>query len=238
MGEHRVDQVSARRQPVPGPLPGSDELLEIRALSGTGQRQHSGRGGWRRSTRAALRTKTGRRVLIGLACVTVLLVGLLAQGFLSSPAPSVPSAAGAVDTSTAVPTSPAPSKGKANKQGTGSTLVSDPVGALRSRFPDNPLNHLHGAGLHQVVISASSRGPMTVVGYLVPTGLGSSYGVVKGHPRSWSISEQALGRGYLAAIFLQTGRDGVPITCTVTVDGKVTNTETTSGGYGRAVCLG
>jgi hypothetical protein len=237
MGEHRVDQVAARRQPVPGPLPGSDELLEIRPPASARQRQHGRRGGWRRSVRQALATKTGRRVLIGLACVTVLLVGLLAQGFLSSPAPSVPPAAGAVDTSTAVPTSPAPSKA-AKKHAAGSTLVSDPAAALRSHFPDNPLNHLHGAGLHQVVISATSREPMTVVGYLVPTGLGSSYGVVKGHPRSWSMSEQALGRGYLAAIFLQTGRDGVPITCTVRVDGKVTNSETTSGGYGRAVCLG
>jgi hypothetical protein len=30
----------------------------------------------------------------------------------------------------------------------------------------------------------------------------------------------------------------VPVTCTISVDGKATNSETTSGSYGRAVCLG
>jgi hypothetical protein len=72
----------------------------------------------------------------------------------------------------------------------------------------------------------------------VPTGLGSTYGVVKRHPKSWSVSERALGRGYLAAVFIQTDRSGAPVTCTVSVDGKVTDRETASGAYGRTVCLG
>lgn len=186
-----------------------------------------------------VRSKRGRWVLVGLACIAVLLIGLLAQGFLSSSAPSV---AGPnedpVNTSTVAPTSPAPSKAR-NKDSasSGNGLVNNPIDLLKSSF-DNPLNHLRAAGLHDVVISASSRRPMAVVGYLVPTGLGSTYGMVKAHRRSWSIAEQALGRGYLAAIFIQTGKAGVPITCRVQVDGKVTNVETTSGSYGRAVCLG
>jgi hypothetical protein len=178
-------------------------------------------------------------MLIGLACLAVLLIGLIASGFLSSPTPSVAAPNdGPVNTSTAAPTSPAPSK-SAKKDGASSSngLVGNPAGILWHSF-DNPLNHLRGAGVHDVVVTAHSSRPMAVVGYLIPTGLGSTYGMVKGHPRSWTIAEQALGRGYLAAIFIQTGKQGVPITCQVRVDGKVTNSETTSGSYGRAVCLG
>jgi hypothetical protein len=72
----------------------------------------------------------------------------------------------------------------------------------------------------------------------VPTGLGSAYDTVKPRGRHWSMTEKALGKGYLAALFIQSGKAGVPVTCTVVVDGRVTNTETTSGSYGRSVCLG
>lgn len=236
MGEHRVDQLATRKQPVPGPLPATPiDIAEARPPSHRRLSEHRRRF-TRRLTRA-LNTRRGRWLLIALACAAVLLIGLLAQGFLSSPAPSVgaPDAAGGTSAlPSTVSTSPSPVKSKKSS----SQLVQDPVAALRARFPDNPLNHLDTHALHQVTISASAPGPMTVVGYLVPTGLGSAYGTVDGHRSSWSISEQALGGGYLAAIFIQTGKSGIPITCRITVDGKVKSTETTSGSYGRALCLG
>lgn len=242
MGEHRVDQLASRKQPVPGPLPAAPvEIAETRPAGAPAHRRLSlhRRRFTRRLTRA-LKTRHGRWALIGLACIAVLLVGLLAQGFLSSPAPSVgvPDAAGGTGAlPSTVSTSPSPVKSKPAKDGK-SGLVQDPVAALRARFPDNPLNHLDTHALHQVTISASAPGQMAVVGYLVPTGLGSSYGTVDGHRSSWSLSEQALGGGYLAAVFIQTGKSGIPITCRITVDGKVKSTETTSGSYGRALCLG
>ncbi len=180
---------------------------------------------------------------MGLACAVVIMIGLLGQGFLKSPspAPSISGLAGGPGagggglpslTGTAAPSaSPSPS-------GTSTSLTGDPVQALRDVFPDNPLNHLRGPGVHQLVLNVSSSGPIGVLGYLVPTGLSAPYGSVRTHPRHWSSSQQAIGKGYLAAVFVQTGRDGTPITCSVSVDGKVTNTATTSGPYGRAVCLG
>jgi hypothetical protein len=196
-----------------------DQPISIREVPAPGRPAHRSlraRGHqWRRTLSRFARTKRGRWILIASACTAVLLVALLAQGFLTSPAPSVgpPGAAGGDQSLSSLP-APSPSKVKA-KAATANDprLVRNPLAQLRGRFPDNPL-------------------------YLVPTGLGSAYGSVGGHPRSWSISEQALGSGYLAAIFIQTGKSGTPITCRITVDGKVTSTETTSGGYGRALCLG
>jgi hypothetical protein len=189
-----------------------------------------------------LRTSRGRWTLVALACAAVILIGLLASGFLSasSKSPSVaPPQAGASGPTTTAAASPSPSKAKASstrtKAATG--LESDPVGALREQFPDNPLNHLRGPGLHHVVLDVQSARSIAVLGYLVPTGLGAPYGTVK-HQTHWTNQQQAIGPGYLAAIFVQTDSSGTPITCSVTVDGKRTNTETTSGAYGRAVCLG
>jgi hypothetical protein len=245
VNEHRVDQVAARKQPVPGRLPNPDEVFEIRPQprpSGTRRRLLRRPQRWLHSLQRGLRTRRGRWVLIGLACVAVLLVGLLASGFLSQSAPSshVPQAAGG-GTGVVAAESPAPSKSGESgthhdKPGTGP--VGDPIAALRSKFPDNPLNHLRGAGLHQVSVSISSHSPVLVLGYLIPTGLGATYGSVKGHPRSWSMSERAIGRGYLAAIFVQAGKNAAPVTCRIVIDGKVTDTESTAGSYGRAICLG
>jgi hypothetical protein len=245
--QHRVDQVAARQQPVPGRLPSPDEILEI----GPESRPPAGRRllrrprRWLHSARRTLRTRRGKWVLIALACVAVLLVGLLAAGFLSpasAPSGDLPPPADLGIQPSFGDTSPAPSESAAKDKQHGDSPstggVSNPLAALRAKFPDNPLNHLRGAGLHRVSISVSSGSPVLVLGYLVPTGLGSSYGQVSGHPRHWSMSERAIGRGYLAAIFVQAGRDGSPATCRVTVDGKVTDSESTSSSYGRAVCLG
>jgi hypothetical protein len=241
VGVHRVDQVASRKAPVPGPLPSPDEILEIRARPRPSASRRVVRRPerWLRSLRRLPHTRRGRWTLISLACVAVLLVGLLAEGFLSSAAPSAGVAGGGYGSNSLTPRAPQPSASKSKGHGNtpGSGPVSDPVAALRLRFPDNPLNHLRGAGLHQVSVSVSG-GQVFVLGYLIPTGMGSTYGQVKGHPRSWSMSERAIGPGYLAALFVQASKDGEPVTCHITVDGKSTDTETTSGSYGRAICLG
>src|SRR5262249_28089205 len=143
----------------------------------------------------------GRWTLIGLACLVVLLIGLLTQGFLSSSAPAVaPRAAGdGLGSFTTPPASPepSPSKTKANAGGNGQ-LVTDPVQRLRNVLPDNPLNHLPANELHNVTVSASAGRSIPVLGFLIPTGLGTPYGAIKHHSH-WSMSEQALGKGYLAA---------------------------------------
>jgi hypothetical protein len=188
-------------------------------------------------------TPRGKAALIAAACAVVLLVGLLASGFLSpaAPRPSVAPLAGgssAASGPSGLPSAPAASKSKRRVAGSATGPVADPLQALRASLPDNPLNHLHGPGVHNVVVSATSALAIPSVGYLVPTGLSAPYGSVRPNTRTWSISQKALGGGYLAAIFVQAGATGIPITCRVTVDGKTTNSETTAGPYGRAVCLG
>jgi hypothetical protein len=242
VGEHRVDQVAARKQPVPRPLTGPVEVLNTRGPASHRPRPkktlRNAPQRWRRRMSRALRSRRGRWALVALACLVVLIVGLLAQGFFSSPAPAVSANDQPGAASTPAP-SPLPSSSKAGKQHKGhNKLVTNPQRELRNAFPDNPLNHLDTKQLHQVTISASAPGKMTVVGFLVPTGLGEAYGSRNGAYRHFSLSQQALGGGYLAAMYLQTGKSGIPITCTITVDGKVTSTQTTSGSYGRALCLG
>jgi len=229
-------------RPEPGPPPVPEALAEPgrRRVRVPRRRQH----GLRKRVTTFARSKPGRWTLITLACITVLLVGLIAQGFLSS-SPSTgtpdaaatgglslgPSGSGIHPSKTAkTSASPSPSKGKVGG--------NDALQILRSRFPDNPLNHLQGAGVHVVTVEVDSLTHIPFVGYLVPTGLGSAYDTIKPRGSHWSMSEKALGKGYLAAIFIQSGKTGVPVTCTVLVDGKVTNTETTAGSYGRSVCLG
>jgi hypothetical protein len=238
LGEHRVDQLAARKRPVPRPLTEPIEVL-IPHPSGEPAHRRLRRHRWRRRITRALRSKRGRWVLVTFACIAVLIIGLLAQGFLSSPAPavSVPNAGGTGISTPPPNPSPSASNGKHHK-GDGNKLVNNPVQRLRNVLPDNPLNHLHGAATHQVILTVRSAGSVPILGYLVPTGLRSAYGTVKHPPSHWSLQEQAVGPGYLAAVFIQAGPLGIPVTCTVTVDGKVTNSETTSGQYGGAVCLG
>ena len=242
MGVHRVDELATRKQPVPGPLPPPQPVIDVRPQPTGGPRRRTRGPNWRRRLRRSLHSPRARWILIALACLAVLVVGLLAQGFLSSPAPSVGTPDAPVNTSTAVPgasgqthtTTPPRARDAAAHAGP----VSDPLATLRQQVPDNPLNHLRADGVHRVTVSAWSAAPISMVGFLVPTGFGPSYGTAKPHATRWSVSQQAVGPGYLAAIFVQAGADGTPVTCRVTVDGKATNTQSTRGGYGRAVCLG
>lgn len=241
VGTHRVDELAARKQPVPRALPGTADRPRPGVSGESPKRKRVRRPvrHWRRAIVGFVRTKRGRWTVLGVVCVAALILGMLAEGFFSSPAPAV-SVPGGIDNGLSTPpASPLASKApKKHNGGSGKNqLVTNPVQRLRNVLPDNPLNHLNTGEIHQVTIEAHSSGPMAVVGYLVPTGLGSTYGSIHGR-RSWSTTEQALGGGYLAAMYLQTDKSGRPITCTVTVDGKVTSTQTTSGSYGRALCLG
>lgn len=245
MGERRIDQLAAQNRPTPRPLTEPIEILPPHPSGRSGNhrpqpKRRSLASRWSRRLRRGLASKRGRWVLIGLACLMVLLVGLLSQGYFHSPAPAVhlpdaAAASGGVGEPTPTPTASGGKHG--GKKGHGK-VVDNPIQRLRDVLPDNPLNNLNLHDLHQVHISVSTPGSISVIGYLVPTGLGSTYGVV--HPKHgpWALNEQALGGGYLAAMFIQTDKAGSPMTCTITVDGKVTNTQTTSGSYGRAVCLG
>jgi hypothetical protein len=105
--------------------------------------------------------------------------------------------------------------------------------------PANPHGlSLGHAGPHALVLTVTSAAPIPRLGYMVPTSPHSSSGDVPNPGRKWSLSTTVVGRPAYAAVFVQAGPTGTPVTCRVSVDGVTTNVRTTSGPYGRAVCLG
>lgn len=91
---------------------------------------------------------------------------------------------------------------------------------------------------HRITLSARSSEPIGVVGYLIPTSKERSSGTARGVGRSWSLSTVVYGRPDYAQMFLQAGPTGASITCTITVDGKVTEQRSSSGPYGQLFCQG
>lgn len=91
---------------------------------------------------------------------------------------------------------------------------------------------------HVVTMRVTSEAPIGTIGYVVPTSLRNSSGVVKNVQNSWSLTTTAYGDPDYAQLFMQAGARGFPITCTITVDGKVTERRSTEGPYGQMICQG
>lgn len=91
---------------------------------------------------------------------------------------------------------------------------------------------------HELMLTVNSATRIGRLGYLVPTSPDASYGDLQFKGSKWSLGTKVVGKPNYAAIFVQAGATGTPITCTVTVDGVVRDKKTTSGAYGRAVCVG
>lgn len=91
---------------------------------------------------------------------------------------------------------------------------------------------------HRITLSARSSDPIGVVGYNIPTSRDRPSGTARGVGRSWSLTTRVYGRPDYAQMFLQAGPSGASITCTITVDGKVTERRASSGPYGQLFCQG
>lgn len=91
---------------------------------------------------------------------------------------------------------------------------------------------------HRVVMTVTSSSPIGTVGYVVPTSLNKSSGVVRNVGTSWSLTTTAYGDPDYAQLFMQADARGNPITCTIRVDGRVTERQTTQGPYARLICQG
>jgi len=91
---------------------------------------------------------------------------------------------------------------------------------------------------HSITMRITSEAPIGTVGYVVPTSLRNSSGVVKNVQRSWSLSTTVYGSPDYAQLFMQAGARGFPITCTIIVDGRVTERRSTEGPYGQMICQG
>ncbi|MGO4258710.1 hypothetical protein [Marmoricola sp. RAF53] len=91
---------------------------------------------------------------------------------------------------------------------------------------------------HRLELSVTSEAPIGVVGYVIPTSLRTPTGVAKKVGTSWHLSTTVYGSPDYAQLFMQAGARGYPITCTIKVDGKVTERRSTDGPYGQLVCQG
>lgn len=91
---------------------------------------------------------------------------------------------------------------------------------------------------HSLTMRITSEAPIGTIGYVVPTSLRHSSGVVKNVQRSWSLTTTVYGDPDYAQLFMQAGARGFPITCTIIVDGRVTERRSTEGPYGQMICQG
>jgi hypothetical protein len=189
-----------------------------------------------------LRRTNNRRLAIAGAVVAVFVVciGLFVKSYHDS-GPTAPIGAHGSGPSGGI--TGYPTDGASGSPKPGSTFF--PTAGGNITLPVTTLSGVVGGGLsfapgstHKVTLSATSAVSMVRVGYLAPTSPDSPYGDIKGVGTHWSVTITALGRPAYAIIFIQAGAAGIPITCKITVDGHVSNTATTSGPYGRTVCLG
>lgn len=95
-----------------------------------------------------------------------------------------------------------------------------------------------GQSPHQILLRVTSAGPIARLGYLIPTSPDHSSADMRDVRSPWTLRTIAYGNSGYAEVFIQTDSSGTPITCSITVDGKVTSMRTTSGVYGRQVCEG
>ncbi|RNL81298.1 hypothetical protein [Nocardioides marmorisolisilvae] len=91
---------------------------------------------------------------------------------------------------------------------------------------------------HTLTLRVTSEAPIGTIGYIVPTSLHQNYGVVKNANTSWSLTTTAYGDPDYAQVFIKAGARGFPITCTILVDGHVSEHRSTEGPYGQMVCQG
>lgn len=91
-------------------------------------------------------------------------------------------------------------------------------------------------GEHTLVARVTSAAPIGEIGYLAPTSPDISYGTAKNVGKSWTVHTTVTGKPKYAIIWIYAGKSGTPVTCSISIDGKVRSHETTSGPYGRQIC--
>lgn len=132
--------------------------------------------------------------------------------------------------------SPTPSSGRSAADNPSS--LTRPMAKLTLTAPGGPGFTIVPALRHVLVLSASAAVPIGVVGYLVPTSTNHNYGTAHGVGDHWTLHTTVTGKPYYAAVFIQAGASGSPVTCSISLDGKVIASESTTGAYGRQVCVG
>lgn len=91
---------------------------------------------------------------------------------------------------------------------------------------------------HSLTFTVTSEDPIGTWGYIVPTSTDHSYGLDETTRTSTSVTTTVYGPPAYARVFVQAGYEGTAITCTITVDGRVTDQRTARGRYVQAMCQG
>lgn len=196
----------------------------------------------RRVRRDRVRSAAAAAVAVGLLVIAVVAVSLVVGRGDGTPGD---------DARVAVPSVEPPEYAAPDDLGLADQDVDAPEATTPARsgatFPGAGLPDLEGLkgeggilGLprKKVVLSMTSAAPIAYVGYIVPTSLDRSTGTVTSPGTSWSLTTTAYGPPDHAQLFSLAGPAGVPVTCTITVDGRVTESRTTSGPYDQLFCQG
>jgi len=103
---------------------------------------------------------------------------------------------------------------------------------------------LQGAGdysqlpKHTLTVHMSTKGVLGTVAWIIPTSVENHEGTTVVRGGSWSLTTTVYGNPNYAVVFAQQGRVEEPVTCTITVDGKVTERRSTKGAYSAMWCEG
>ena len=92
---------------------------------------------------------------------------------------------------------------------------------------------------HHVTITWSApRSAVGVVAWIIPSSQDHEQGKATSYAHSYSLSTTVYGNPKYAAVFAQADVHGNPITCTITVDGRVTEQRTASKPFSAMWCVG
>jgi hypothetical protein len=188
------------------------------------------------------RRPSGRTVLLtSVVVVLVLAVGLFVQAYRKAGSGQDATAAGGLGagqsmTQPAIALTATPGPGAVKSPAELVAVGGRP--AFTFTAAGGPGFTIVPAPRHRLVATVHSSIRIGTVGFLIPTSPDHSYGSAKNVGTSWSLRTTVTGKPYYAAIFVQAGATGAPITCTIMLDGKIISSKQTHGEYGRQVCYG
>jgi hypothetical protein len=89
------------------------------------------------------------------------------------------------------------------------------------------------------VLRVFSAKPVSVaLAWRIPTSRSGKEGSSKYVGRSWSHSAVVYGNPAYAQLLVLSGPEGVPVTCQIVVDGRVSDDRSTTTPYGSTMCQG
>ncbi|HJQ43225.1 MAG TPA: hypothetical protein VJ831_09085 [Jatrophihabitantaceae bacterium] len=181
-----------------------------------------------------LRRLKERRAIISVAAVVVLLAALVAlfiNQYNGTGDPGKDVAVGGPSGSVVSPSASGSSSASSSAPGVFKGISGLPTGRPSTRDKFGNLIQPRA-----VTMTVTSNTTLFRVGYLVPTSLDSPYGSVSRGVRSWTLTVHATGKSPVAAVFIQAGASGT-VSCTISIDGQLADSKSTTKAYERNLCV-